>query len=100
MKLEKILEKVDTLKPDERWALLQALAAPSRFYGDGGTIHRSGELDVEVHAGKVVSVWFRCQLLPFGEHEVEADRAAEMLMAQSEVRGTAITGVHVTDPER
>jgi hypothetical protein len=36
------------------------------YYGDGGTIHGSTELSVEVNSkGEVVSVWFRCLTLPF-----------------------------------
>lgn len=57
---------VGSLDRDARWALLQAVAEPSRFYGDGGTIHDSGTIDVVQNAkGDVVQVWFRCQNLPF-----------------------------------
>jgi hypothetical protein len=37
-----------------------------------------GRLDVEVHEGKVVGVWFHCQFLPFQQWEVGAARAAEL----------------------
>jgi hypothetical protein len=38
----------------------------ARYYGDGGTIHGTHTLDIELDEdGNVASVWFRCQLLPF-----------------------------------
>ena len=49
--------------------LLDELRRRGLFYGDGGTIHRTGVLDVEVDAGQVVSVWFRCKMLPFKQHD-------------------------------
>lgn len=50
-----------------------------RYYGGDGTIHRTGQLDVEVDAwGNVVAVWFRCQPLPFKQVRVAEPRAAEM----------------------
>ena len=60
------------------WRLKQKLASPSRYYGDGGTIHSTTILDVETHRGTVVAVWFRCQPLPFRQREVDSDRAIEM----------------------
>jgi hypothetical protein len=64
-----------------RWWLKQKLSA-GRFYGDGGTIHNTAHLDVEIGPdGHVVSVWFRCQILPFVEHRVDADRATSMASA-------------------
>lgn len=62
-----------------RWWLKQKLAGKGyRYYGDGGTIHHSGQLDVETFHGTVVAVWFRCQPLPFHQVEVESNRAIEM----------------------
>jgi hypothetical protein len=52
--------------------------AGTRYYGDGGTIHHSTYVDVEVHNGRVVSIWFRCQTLPFKQHPVDDQRAGEM----------------------
>ncbi|MHB8483530.1 MAG: hypothetical protein ACYDBV_12485 [Nitrospiria bacterium] len=49
-----------------------------RFYGDGGTIWGTTNLDVETRKGKVVSVWFRCQSLPFRQSECSKERAAQM----------------------
>ena len=77
------------------WQLKQQLASPSRFYGDGGTIHSNGHLDVEVFNGKVVSVWYRCCLLPFKQTDVAADRANEMNRAQDEL--PILTGVEILD---
>lgn len=35
----------------------------------------NGKLDVEIHNRQVVAVWLNCQLLPFEQHDVDADRA-------------------------
>jgi hypothetical protein len=83
-------------KPDI-FAQKQALAAPGRYYGDGGTIHDSTYLDVETHNGEVVAVWFRCQMLPFRQIEESALRAAEMRRGYP--AGTRLTGVEILDPE-
>lgn len=50
----------------------------TRVYGHDKTIHRTGYLDVETYNGKVVSVWFRCQQLPFKQHPVDSYRKREM----------------------
>ena len=51
----------------------------SRSYGWSDTIHRNNSLDVEVDKnGVVVAVWFRCQLLPFVQANVDDERAEEM----------------------
>ncbi len=81
------------LSKKSRWQKKQELAAPSRFYGDNGTIHRTTYLDVETCNGEVVSVWFRCQQLAFAQTEVSADRAAEMRFAPA----CLTTGVQVED---
>lgn len=48
-------------------------------YGDGNTIHSSGEVNVEIGpAGEVVAVWFRCRLLPFTSNHVGHPRAVSM----------------------
>lgn len=66
-RLARAKKHVEALTVEERWALLQALAGDGhRFYGDGGTIHDSGSLDVCLSdSGEVTQVWFRCQNLPF-----------------------------------
>lgn len=81
------------------WEEKQRLAAPSRYYGDGGTIHHTGHLDVEVRDGQVVSVWFRCQPLPFKQTDVGESRGREMESMYAEVRDIQLTGVEVLDPE-
>lgn len=50
----------------------------TRYYGDGGTIHGTKHLHVETFRGTVVAVWFRCQPLPFGQHEVDGPRATDL----------------------
>lgn len=66
-RIAKAKKYVAKLTQDERWALWQALAGEgSRFYGDGGTIHSTGTIDVVLaDDGHVSQVWFRCQNLPF-----------------------------------
>ena len=45
-----------------------------RHYGDDGTIHQTGSVDVGVDKdGKVVAVWFRCAMLPFIQYDADAD---------------------------
>lgn len=52
-------------------------------YGHDQTFHRTTHLDVEVDSqGHVVAVWFRCLMLPFEEHRVDAARATEMRRVQ------------------
>lgn len=70
----------------------QRAADPDRYYGNGGTIYNTGILDIEVHNGKVVSVWYRCQALPFKQCDVEDDRALEMQYQYDEPM-PAITGI-------
>jgi hypothetical protein len=83
---------------DEVWAAKQALAYPSRYYGEGGTIHGTTHLDVEVDAtGRVVAVWYRCQMLPFRQRSVDAARAIEIDDAGSPP--LELTGVEVLDLE-
>lgn len=50
------------------------------FYGGGGTIHHSGEVNVETDpkTGAVVAVWFRCMMLPFTQTLVDPERAKSM----------------------
>jgi hypothetical protein len=86
-----------------RWRLKQRLAGDSRYYGDGGTIHHSGWLDVETFHGTVVAVWFRCQPLPFHQREADSRRATEMEgMYGNEKQncGFDLTGVEVREQRR
>jgi hypothetical protein len=48
-------------------------------YGDEGTIHQTGHLNIELDKhGRVVAVWFRCAMLPFTQTTVEWDRVKDM----------------------
>lgn len=77
-------------------SIKQVFAKPSRYYGDGGTIHSSGEVNVEIdQKGKVVAVWFRCQMLPFDQTIVDEERARSMRSVTDLPR---ITGVELLDP--
>jgi hypothetical protein len=49
----------------------QLPSIPGRFYGDGTTIHGTTAIDVEVEDGVVVAVWYRCQMLPFVQHDAK-----------------------------
>jgi len=83
--------------PFTYWNKLQRAVKPNRYYGDGGTIHGTKYLDVEVYEGEVVAVWFRCQQLPFKVTEVNQSRAAEMRRAFSRRTATDVimpTGTH------
>ena len=65
-----------------------AFMAQGEFrYGDDNTIHRSGDVNVELGPdGDVVSVWFRCHLLPFTESRVDHQRADSMMGYRSASR--------------
>ncbi len=54
------------------------------YYGSGGTIHQTTELDVEMHKGEVVAIWFRCATIPFHVVEVDASRAEVMTQATAQ----------------
>ena len=77
-----------------RLRLKRKVTEPNRFYGDGTTIHSTGYLDVETHVGTVVAVWYRCQMLPFQQTEVDGRRATEMESA-TELPG--IAGLELTE---
>jgi len=65
-----------------------------RRYGGLGTIHQSGEVNVELDKqGHVVSVWFRCMLLPFTERVVDKDRAESLRKTYTEYPLPPMTGV-------
>jgi hypothetical protein len=80
------------------WQRKQDAAAPGRYYGDGGTWHQTERLDVEVdEAGRVVSVWFRCQMIPFEQVQVGRERAIEMRSANTGL--PRLTGVELLDEQ-
>lgn len=80
--------------PDKVWRKKQKLAAPARYYGDGGTIHGTGWLDIEVVDGRIITVWFRCQQLPFRQ----IDRAQPRCDPTQPPALPVLTGVEVLDP--
>jgi hypothetical protein len=97
---------------EERWPSAVARAAKEtaaaaeasaqvHHYGDAGTIHQTGVVNVEVDAqGKVVSVWFRCLGLPFTQHVVHERRAEEMRrMSESVNTRIAITAIDYREKE-
>lgn len=97
---ERAVTTIPAPKVDPRWKKKQALAAPARYYGDGGTRHASGELDVEVsERGEVVAVWFRCQPLPFRWDVASAARAEAMRCMYRDAGQCRLTGVEILDPE-
>lgn len=57
------------MTPDDIFRLKGSLAGydGNHYYGDGGTIHGTHHLDIEVDpdTGEVTAVWFRCLNLPF-----------------------------------
>jgi hypothetical protein len=73
------------------------LAAPGRYYGDGGTIHHTNEVNIETFDGAVVAVWFRCSMLAFTTREVEAARAKEMIGAYVTDAGALLSGIEIQD---
>lgn len=73
------------------------LREASREYGGIDTIHGSTLLDVEVHNGQVVSVWFRCQPLPFRQCDVTDSRAEEMIRMVGSSSLPALTAVKIDD---
>lgn len=80
--VDRVLARVRELRDGER-------AASGQLYGDGGTIHNTRHLDIEIHEGQVVAVWFRCRTIAFQQVEVDAARAAEA----ARVPGSPLIGV-------
>lgn len=67
----------------------------TRYYGDGGTIHHTNVVNVETDKkGNVVSVWFRCAMLPFDQRIVSEERAKSM---RSVTNLPAIHGIEFKD---
>lgn len=68
--------------------------AGAAYYGDGGTIHHTGHLDVEVTpAGEVVAIWFRCRALPFEVAPAGERRADEMRRMYRDDPPPPLTGI-------
>lgn len=70
-------------------------------YGDNKTIHRTGELNIErdPETGAVVSVWFRCALIPFTDHVVDTERAESMRNAYKEHKVPSLQAIVFEDEE-
>jgi hypothetical protein len=83
---KKVVVETDDWKPKEL-----------RFYGDGGTIHDTGDIDVELHNGKVVAVWYRCQALQFTQSEAGPHRAADMQKMYKDYPMPEICGLTLKD---
>lgn len=68
-------------------------------YGNDETFHDSTALDVETDAdGNVVSVWFRCRMLPFRQTRVSERRSDEMQAAMdTDVRNTKLHAVTLSE---
>jgi hypothetical protein len=72
----------------------------TRYYGDGGTIHFTTHVDVEIApTGQVVAVWFRCQHLPFKMRKIDERRAAEMREMYTDFK-SELHGVEIKDASR
>lgn len=74
----------------------------TRYYGgpapDRTTIHATGEVNVEIHNGEVVAVWFRCSALPFTVSDHGVDRAEEMKRMYAEGQLPKVVGLELLDP--
>lgn len=72
-----------------------------RYGGRGierNTIHATEQVDVETDEnGKVVSVWFRCMMLPFQQATVDDYRAKEMISAYEQGHVPTLIAVEVED---
>lgn len=84
------------------WGRKQAAceATGTRYYGDGGTVHSAGRLDIETdQTGRVVAVWFRCQALPFRVTTVSWSRADTMnaMYRDQKLSKLSIRGLEVQD---
>ena len=64
---ERIAQRHRAKKWNKKVAAAHSTGA--RYYGGAGTIHGTNHLDVMVEDGVVKAVWFRCQLLPFEQHQ-------------------------------
>lgn len=79
----------------------QELAAPSSYYGNGGTIHHSGTIDIDVDkSGHVIQVWFRCRTLPFRVSFLDEYGDREPTGYGSTDELGSITGVEIYHAER
>lgn len=68
-------------------------------YGYNKTWHRTHQINVETHEGRVVAVWFRCMVLPFTVSDCGETRAIEMDKLYGEPEGPSAYKVHAVDVE-
>lgn len=98
-RLNKVRRLIEKLNDHERLIVKANLAPfPSEYYGDGVTIHDTTQLDVETYRGEVVSVWFRCRVMPFKQHRVEKARSTEMKDLYAGMDPVELTGVEINYP--
>lgn len=64
-------------------------------YGYDKTLHQTGEINVEVYDGNVISCWFRCMALPFTQTNINRSRAADMLDMYSTNVDNNIVGIDI-----
>jgi hypothetical protein len=89
------------LRRKTTWQRKQAAArlTGARYYGDGGTIHGTTYLNIETDSkGDIVSVWFRCQALPYEIITVDDQRADEMC-SMYKIMIEPVSENHVYKPE-
>lgn len=97
---DNLINRYFTLRHRLRLACRALFPGRVRHYGDDGTIHRTGEVNVELdRRGRVVAVWFRCAMLPFTQHVVEDARAQDMYSVRWQDL-PKITAIDFVDPPR
>jgi hypothetical protein len=90
--IKKLVQAIKRCERARLWHQKQNLAAPSRYYGNGGTIHHEGRVDIGVNShGRVEAVWFRCQMLPFKQYDSDESGAGKGNP------GCVLTGVEILD---
>lgn len=69
------------------------------IYGRNNTIHHTKLLNIEVDklTGEVVSVWFRCMILPFAITKVERERTNVMKKAYKENKIPQINAIEIEE---
>ena len=70
-----------------------------RVYGNDKTWHQTEQVNVEIHNGVVVAVWFRCTPLPFDVSDTDKNRAVEMTRMYGEGNIPGLVAVELIDKE-
>ena len=68
-------------------------------YGYNKTWHRTHQINVETHEGRVVAVWFRCMALPYTVSNWGAARARDMDLMYADKDGPHSFKIHAVDVE-